>query len=82
MPAQERAVRLNVMRHLATQLQALSKQFRHAQKDFLVRLRGQEEVPRERKTVINMWRANICPTHLSDAHMLLPTGNVLTSIVC
>lgn len=39
-----RSVRLNVMRHLATQLQALSKQFRHEQKDFLRRLRGQREV--------------------------------------
>lgn len=42
LPQQERSIRLNVMRNLATQLQTLSKQFRHAQKDFLMRLKGQE----------------------------------------
>lgn len=47
LPQQERTVRLNVMRNLATQMQSLSKQFRHAQKEFLMRLRGQEEVGRE-----------------------------------
>lgn len=47
LPQQERMVRLNVMRNLATQLQTLSKQFRHAQKDFLMRLKGQESYENE-----------------------------------
>jgi len=47
LPQQERTVRLNVMRALATELQSLSKGFRMAQKDFLLRLRGQEEVGQE-----------------------------------
>jgi len=38
---------LNVMRNLATHMQALSKQFRHSQKHFLTRLRGQDEVGKE-----------------------------------
>jgi len=44
LPKEERVVRLNVMRNLAITLHDLSKQFRHAQKDFLIRLRSQEEV--------------------------------------
>lgn len=47
LPQQERVVRLNVMRNLATEMQKLSKTFRHSQKDFLNRLRGQEEVGKE-----------------------------------
>jgi len=47
LPQQERTVRLNVMRALATELQSLSKGFRMAQKDFLLRLRGQEEMGQE-----------------------------------
>jgi len=39
---QERSVRLNVMRSLATELQTHSKTFRTAQKDFLKQLREQE----------------------------------------
>jgi len=44
LPKEERVVRLNVMRNLAITLHDLSKKFRHAQKDFLIRLRSQEEV--------------------------------------
>jgi len=40
---QEKTVRLNVMRNLGTQLQALSKQFRTMQKDYILRLKGQED---------------------------------------
>lgn len=47
LPQQERVVRLNVMRSLATELQGLSKHFRHCQKDFLIRLKGQEEIGNE-----------------------------------
>jgi len=36
-------VRLNVMRHIGGELQQLSNTFRKSQKDFLTRLRGQEE---------------------------------------
>jgi len=43
LPLQERTIRLNVMRALASELQSLSKGFRLAQKDFLLRLRGQAE---------------------------------------
>jgi len=44
LPLQERQVRLNVMRGLAVEIQDLSKQFRAQQKDFVLRLKGQEEV--------------------------------------
>jgi len=44
LPKEERVVRLNVMRNLALTLHGLSKDFRHAQKDFLMRIRSQEEV--------------------------------------
>eukprot|EP01006_Ploeotia_vitrea_P018520 TRINITY_DN50030_c0_g1_i1.p1 TRINITY_DN50030_c0_g1~~TRINITY_DN50030_c0_g1_i1.p1 ORF type:complete len:318 (-),score=153.17 TRINITY_DN50030_c0_g1_i1:52-981(-) len=44
LPRKERMVRLNVMRAAAAEIQSLSKAFRHQQKDFLVRLKGQEEI--------------------------------------
>jgi len=44
LPQQERTVRLNVMRNLGSELHDLSLKFRKAQKDFMVRLKGQEEV--------------------------------------
>jgi len=44
LPKEERLVRLNVMRNLALTLHGLSKDFRHAQKAFLGRVQGQEEV--------------------------------------
>jgi len=47
LPLQERTVRLNVMRSLATELQNQSKSFRLAQKDFLLRLRDQDASSRE-----------------------------------
>lgn len=43
LPQQERVVRLNVMRALASELQGLGKTFRNCQKDYLSRIRGQEE---------------------------------------
>jgi len=43
LPAEERIVRLNVMRALATDIQGLSKEFRHSQKDFIIKLKGQDE---------------------------------------
>jgi syntaxin 16 len=43
LPPEERAVRLNVMRAHATEIQELSKQFRARQKDFYMRLKSQEE---------------------------------------
>jgi len=56
LPPQERTVRLNVMRALATELQNLSKAFRLAQKDFLLRLRGQEESGNDFFCLIRGWR--------------------------
>lgn len=43
LPQEEQMVRLNVMRNFATQLRGLSKDFRLSQKDYLQRLRGQEQ---------------------------------------
>jgi len=47
LPKEERTMRLNVMRHFAAQLQGLGKDFRVCQKDFLHRLKGQDEVSSE-----------------------------------
>lgn len=44
LPAQERVVRLNVMRSLAADMQALSKKFRAQQREFVMSLKSQEEV--------------------------------------
>mmetsp|Transcript_971 Transcript_971/g.1277 ORF Transcript_971/g.1277 Transcript_971/m.1277 type:complete len:322 (-) Transcript_971:210-1175(-) len=44
---QEKMVRLNVMRNLANHLTTLSKEFRHKQKDFLMRVKGQEGIGNE-----------------------------------
>jgi len=44
LPQQERVVRLNVMRNIGVELQSLSQSFRKTQKDYITRLRGQEEV--------------------------------------
>jgi syntaxin 16 len=44
---EEKAVRLNLMRHLGTQLQAQSKAFKSAQKKFLQDLRRQQDVGKE-----------------------------------
>jgi len=44
---QERSVRLNVMRNLGNVLQSLSKDFRQKQKDFLMRMKGQEGIGNE-----------------------------------
>jgi len=44
LPYQERAVRLSVMRGHAATLSDLSKEFRQMQKDFALRLKGQEEI--------------------------------------
>jgi len=43
LPQQERVVRLNVMRNIGVELQSLSQSFRKTQKDYITRLRGQEE---------------------------------------
>jgi len=43
LPQQERVVRLNVMRNIGVELQNLSQSFRKTQKDYITRLRGQEE---------------------------------------
>jgi len=40
---EEKTVRLNVMRSLAVEIQSISKQFRQSQKDFVGRLKGQDE---------------------------------------
>jgi syntaxin 16 len=40
---EEKTVRLNVMRALAVEIQTISKQFRQSQKDFVGRLKGQDE---------------------------------------
>lgn len=45
LPAAERTVRLNVMRNLATELKALSKNFKGAQTKFMGALKGQNTVP-------------------------------------
>jgi len=37
-------IRLNVMRYLASELHALSKEFQKSQKEYLKRLKGQEEI--------------------------------------
>jgi syntaxin 16 len=42
LPAEERSVRLNVMRHLGFQLQGFSKEFRKTQKDFIQKLQRHE----------------------------------------
>lgn len=47
LPPAERTVRLNVMRNIGQQLQALSKTFRRSQKDFLTKLRRNEEAGSE-----------------------------------
>jgi syntaxin 16 len=47
LPAKERIVRLNVMRALATEIQTLSKDYRHMQKDFALRLKDQEQAGNE-----------------------------------
>jgi len=44
LPKEERQVRLNLMRNLAVSLAQTSKEFRQAQKDFLFRLKSQEEI--------------------------------------
>lgn len=43
LPAQERAVRLNVMRSCATDMQALSKAFRNEQRDFVTALQKRDK---------------------------------------
>lgn len=47
LPRQERLVRFNVMRALATQIQDLSVKFRSTQKDFILRVEGQKNVGKE-----------------------------------
>lgn len=44
---EERVLRINVMRNLGSDLQALSKQFRHIQKDFIMKLKGQAQIGSE-----------------------------------
>ena len=47
MSAQERAVRLNVMRAVGARVQDSTRQFRAMQKEFLSRLKGQEQTGNE-----------------------------------
>eukprot|EP00457_Paulinella_chromatophora_P008131 gb/GEZN01008158.1/.p1 GENE.gb/GEZN01008158.1/~~gb/GEZN01008158.1/.p1 ORF type:complete len:338 (-),score=56.99 gb/GEZN01008158.1/:365-1378(-) len=47
LPKEEQMVRLNVMRNFASSLRGLSKDFRNSQKDYLHRLRGQENFSAE-----------------------------------
>lgn len=47
LPERERMVRLNVMRSLGAELEVLSKKFRGTQKQYLMRMRGQEEVGKQ-----------------------------------